>query len=188
MWICRCQCGKETCVRAGHLKTGNVQSCGCLNRQRSSERMKKYREQYQEGCGPNYKHGDSFTRLYQTWAAMKARCSNWHHHAYRYYGQRGIIVCPEWQEDYVAFKRWALPNGYNDGLTIDRIDNDGNYEPKNCHWISLSENTARAHKGRRGKRYKCRIKNPVRRISLNAKGIYPAGAERRIDYGRSSGI
>lgn len=86
----------------------------------------------------NYKHGMSGTRLHRIWTEMKTRCLNQNDCHYKWYGARGISVCDEWL-DFVPFSEWALSNGYKDDLTIDRIDNDGNYEPSNCRWITQSE-------------------------------------------------
>lgn len=85
------------------------------------------------------RHGESGTRLYHTWGQMKQRCQNPKDARYPRYGGRGIKVCDEWQS-YVPFWRWSEENGYDDSLTIDRIDNDGNYEPSNCRWITGAEN------------------------------------------------
>lgn len=86
-------------------------------------------------------HGDSKTKshLYNTWRAMKARCYNENNEAYKWYGGRGIVVCDEWKESYINFKQWAQNNGYVDGLTIERIDTNGNYEPNNCCWKTMLE-------------------------------------------------
>lgn len=86
----------------------------------------------------NYKHGGRHTRLYTIWRHMKSRCTNPNDKKYYRYGARGIKVCQEWL-DFVAFREWALANGYDDKLTIDRIDNDGNYEPSNCKWSTAKE-------------------------------------------------
>jgi hypothetical protein len=79
---------------------------------------------------------------------LRKRCYYKKGNRYENYGGRGIEVCPEWEKDYPAFKRWALANGYSDDLTIDRIDNDGDYTPGNCQWITKSENSKKRHGGR----------------------------------------
>lgn len=99
----------------------------------------------------NFKHGESFTRLYRTWAGMKARCNNKFSSNFKYYGGRGIFVCQEWEADFTNFRNWALSHGYTDTLTIDRIKNDGNYEPSNCQWLTKSENTRKANLDRKKK-------------------------------------
>jgi len=92
------------------------------------------------GCYINVKHKGSYTRLYNTWAMMKQRCLNPNVKQFKNYGGRGIIICPEWTNDYIAFRDWSLSNGYKEGLQINRINNDGNYEPSNCRWITNGEN------------------------------------------------
>jgi hypothetical protein len=84
-------------------------------------------------------HGLSRTRLFNVWYGMVRRCHESTAHDYPHYGGRGIVVCPEWKNDFMAFRSWALSDGYADHLTIDRKDNDGNYEPGNCHWITNIE-------------------------------------------------
>lgn len=84
---------------------------------------------------------DSHSRLNNIWRGMKRRCSNPNYGQYKNYGGRGIKVCDEWNNEYIAFRDWALSHGYEENLTLDRIDNDGNYEPNNCQWITKSENS-----------------------------------------------
>jgi len=90
-------------------------------------------------------HGDSCkgkrSRLYIIWTDIKLRCLYPKHKSYKNYGGKGIKICDEWKNNYVAFKSWALANGYQQNLTIDRIDNDESYCPKNCRWLTLSENS-----------------------------------------------
>lgn len=131
IWLCFCSCGNFTQVRSGHLKSGTTQSCGCYMRERGRE--------------ANYKHGGRGTRLYRIYCNMIQRCENPNKYSYRYYGKKGIKISPEWRNDYMAFKEWALANGYQDNLTIDRIDSKGGYNPSNCRWITHSENTTKAN-------------------------------------------
>lgn len=92
----------------------------------------------------NYKHGlvhGSRHPLYTAWQNMKGRCKNKNNPKYHRYGGRGIQVCKEWLDDVNHFVGWALSNGWEKGKTLDRIDNDGNYEPSNCQWVSVEMNS-----------------------------------------------
>jgi hypothetical protein len=124
-WKCKCECGKEKLVRGDCLTSGGTRSCGCFNSESTSNRI-------QHGDG---RRGKS-VRLYRIWINIKQRCENPKNDNYIYYGERGIKICKEWH-DYTLFKSWALQNGYNDNLSIDRIDVNGNYEPSNCQWVTM---------------------------------------------------
>ena len=87
-----------------------------------------------------YKHGLSGTKIHRVWWGIIERCSKEYHHSYYLYGGRGISMCEEWRKDFKSFYDWAMSHGYRDGLQIDRIDNNGNYEPSNCRWVTPSEN------------------------------------------------
>jgi len=125
---CRCRCGTEKIIRMDAIKSGNTQSCGCLNR-----KLQKMR-----ATTMNVKHGGSKSRLYRIWVGMRDRCSTTSKSSSKNYSEKGIKVCAEWN-DFIAFKTWAEQHGYADNLQIDRIDPESNYEPKNCHWVTPLE-------------------------------------------------
>ena len=128
IWSCKCDCGNSSEVRGHSLRNGHTKSCRCL--------MKEI----------NTKHGEgSRTKLYGVWLNIKQRCSNKKLREYKWYGAKGIRVCQDWQETYLVFKRWAMANGYQMGLTIDRINSNGDYCPENCQWITRIENIRKAN-------------------------------------------
>lgn len=120
IWLWLCDCGNKKEIRIDNVKPGHIQSCGCL----LSDHLTT--------------HGKCGIRLYRTWTNMKHRCHNSNASRYENYGGRGISVCKEW-DAFEPFYQWAMPHGYTDELTIDRINNDGNYEPNNCRWTNSPE-------------------------------------------------
>ena len=131
-WLYRCDCGNEKVIRKGEVSQGGSQSCGCYLKESAGNR--------------NRTHGGTNTRLYHTYKDMKRRCYNPKFKAYKDYGGRGITICQEWLSDFLNFKKWSLESGYKDNLTIERIDFNGNYEPGNCKWIPLKEQTYNTRK------------------------------------------
>ena len=123
--MARCECGSIKDYRLSDVKSGKSSNCGCVrilgNKLRST-------------------HGDSNIPLYKVWRGMKERCTYVKHVKFARYGGRGISVCAEWSESYESFKAWALFNGYEMGLELDRKDNDGNYCPDNCRWTTKKAN------------------------------------------------
>ncbi len=125
--MCICDCGNKKEVVKTSLISGNTRSCGCLIK----EKLKREKI--------HYKHGGTHTKLYNIWWKMKGRCCNCNDKAYKNYGGRGITICDEWLNDYNSFKNWSESNGYVEGLSIDRIDNNAGYCPKNCRWATQKE-------------------------------------------------
>lgn len=127
-WNCKCDCGKETIILGTAINTGKSKSCGCYN---AESKMT---------------HGLSEHPLYHVFNTMKQRCYNSNSEDYYLYGARNIIICDEWLKDFLDFYNWAMNSGYQQGLEIDRIDTNGNYEPINCRWvddIDQANNTSR---------------------------------------------
>lgn len=129
-----CECGTIKSYRLDGLKSKTTQSCGCLANDIFKQNVTK--------------HGMSGTRIYKIWKGVNARCrdiKNIH------YGLKGIKVCDDWKNDFMNFYNWAINNGYDDSLTIDRIDNQGDYQPSNCRWVTHSANTVYSNKNRKDK-------------------------------------
>lgn len=132
LWLCKCDCGNTAWVNVSSLKLGHTTSCGCAFIERVSNITRSHSLAYK-------------TPLYQIWKGIKARCFNPNNKGYENYGGRGITMCNEWRNDFKSFYDWAMANGYKEEKlpsgynkwTIDRVNNDGNYEPSNCRWVTM---------------------------------------------------
>ncbi len=124
-WLCNCECNTKKEIIGSSLKNGYTRSCGCLHRE-----------------GTNYRHGygskNKEHSLYHKWLDMKQRCTNKRNRSYHNYGGRGITICKEWLNSPGTFIEWGLTNGWKEELIIDRKNNDGNYEPNNCRFVTHS--------------------------------------------------
>lgn len=125
VWECKCECGNTIFTTAYLLEKGKTRSCGCYHKEIASKVHKK--------------HGESNSPLYCVWKQLRYRCERQSHKQYKNYGGRGIKVCESWSNSFASFRDWAMSNGYRRGLSIDRIDVDGNYEPSNCRWITMKD-------------------------------------------------
>lgn len=166
--VCQCDCGSELVVRLEYLRSGHTKSCGCMKMVASSK--------------INRTHNKSKTRLYRTWAGMLARCRNKNSKSYKNYGKIGVKVCDEWTR-FENFMKWALSNGYQDNLTIERIDPRGDYKPSNCKWIPFKEQM----KNKNNHRY-ITFKGKTMKLFewANLLGINPQTIYSRIAYGWSA--
>ena len=126
MWKCECLlCGNIRYVSTNGLTSGRQKSCGC--------------QSYKGEHNGQYSHGLSNHKLNSLWRGIKTRCYNQKSKSYKYYGAKGISMCDEWKNDFKTFYNWCIANGYDENLTIERIDYKGNYEPNNCKFISIQE-------------------------------------------------
>lgn len=130
-WKCACECGAEKWIDTYNLTSGHTKSCGCFQREMASKKNKT--------------HGGTGSRLHNVWRTILQRCNNPNVKTYQYYGGKGVTLCKEW-EDFASFRNWSVHNGYKKGLTIDRIDSAGDYEPSNCRWVSLRRNIAQSRR------------------------------------------
>ena len=155
-------CGTNFKANTYDINRGYIKSCGCYHKRRAKE--------------SNITHGLGATKLYKIWGDIKRRTLNPKHKHYKYYGGRGITICDEWL-DVQNFYNWAMSNGYSDELSLDRIDNDGNYEPNNCRWTTQTIQTRnkRVYKnntsGYKGVSYDKRAGSYRTYITINKKRI-----------------
>ena len=124
-FLCRCKCGNERIVNADTLKLGTSKSCGCYHKEEIRERQTT--------------HGQTGTRIFRIYYDIRQRCYNENNKRFSDYGGRGITMCDEWKNSFQSFYDWSMANGYSEKLSIDRKDVDGNYEPNNCRWITMAE-------------------------------------------------
>ena len=158
-------CGTEAKIVMAQVKRGHTKSCGCYGKQNAKN-------------GTNKKHNLCNTRIYGIWKAIKGRVLNPKYKTYKYYGGRGITICDEWKNDFMSFYNWAMSNGYSGRLSIDRINNDGNYEPNNCRWTTqtIQSRNTRVYKnntsGFKGVSYNKRAGSYQTCIHINSKKIH----------------
>lgn len=165
LWLCQCDCGNIVEVPTCRLGKG-TNSCGCLARDTHST------------------HKMSNTRLYNIWTLMKRRCLNENASGYENYGGRGITICQEWLNDFMNFCEWSMNNGYKDDLSIDRIDNDGNYEPSNCRWATAKEQANNRRNYGETEYYGIVRDNTGYRaqVTVDGKKVYIAHSKDDIEY------
>lgn len=154
-WLCKCVCGNTKIIYRSNLTSGQSTSCGCYQKEVVT------------------KHGLSKHRLYNIWIDMRKRCFDERFKHYENYGGRGITICDEWNSDFMNFYNWSIENGYDKKLTLDRIDNDGNYTPKNCRWVTriVQNNNTRKNVFIDFKGEKYTIAQLARKYGLNPKTI-----------------
>ena len=126
IWLCKCDCGNYIEAPVGRLNAGGIKACKDCTKINHIQGVKIAQSLRRE-------------KLYGVWSVMKQRCKNKNNNHFRFYGQRGIKVCDEWANSYSTFREWAFSSGYKEGLSIERIDVNGDYCPSNCKWIELQE-------------------------------------------------
>lgn len=168
-WLCECDCGRSHVATTNALRNGACRSCGCTNVE-NILRINAGRVRH------NYKNDPDRRLVYQLWKGMRKRCRDVNDKRYSRYGGRRIKVCPEW-DDPVAFVEWAMQNGYRHGLQIDRRDNDGDYSPENCRFVSHIVN-----------RRNSSIAKLTEEDAKEIRALYSQGGIRQVDIARKFGI
>lgn len=165
---CKCECGNNKEVYSYNLMSGHTKSCGCLNLD------------VIKGMKTRKTHGKSKTRLHNIWWGIINRCENEKNRAYEKYGARGIIICEEWRGSFTEFEEWALKNGYKEDLSIDRINNDGNYEPGNCRWVN-----SRVQNNNKSNNVKIEIDGVIKNLSewASYSGLHRSTISRKLKKG-----
>ena len=173
-WICQCDCENRTIkeIDARSLKSGLTTSCGCIQKGKARKSIFLHNQ---------IEHDLKNTRLYSIWTDMKRRCKGTKKACLDSYYKKRITVCPEWNgkgESFLNFYNWAIQNGYQDNLTIDRINNDGNYEPSNCRWVSMAIQNINKNifknntSGYTGVKFDKKSQKWIAEINVNYKRIY----------------
>lgn len=166
LWLCECECGRECLVSSHNLLSRHTESCGCLQRERTAI--------------SHTTHGHAHTRIYNIWNTMISRCHRKNTKAYPEYGGRGITVFGEWKNNFQSFYDWAMANGYRDDLSIDRIDVNGNYCPKNCRWATRK---TQANNTRRNAKIEYKGISRTLEEWSEFLGIKSATIRKRLKYG-----
>lgn len=170
LWECICDCGNVTKVRGSNLRNGHTTSCGCYRMETTAAHVLSKDTIRKEN-----------KRLFSIWKGMNRRCKNKEYTKYKNYGGRGISVCEEWtgESGFSNFVKWANENGYAENLTIDRIDNGGNYCPANCRWATKSQ---QVNNTRRNRRFEYKGETKTLAQWADAYGMTQCELKRRIDY------